>query len=184
MEEFNSLDKIVYLFRSVNCMGNENCYFICYKDTTAEGMKAGVIGGAIGGAGLIGGAIASAVMSANSGNVSILEKFDGYLINWTDFGVGIIPLKYQGKMVTLNPSKMHPQMDSFTYIPKENLESVVVKNFNIFNSKVKKIKIKIAGIDSKLELMANVKEKLIPYQESNFAKFLDMYNRTYATKKQ
>lgn len=32
MEEFNTLEKVKELFNKVGCIGNENCYFIAYKD--------------------------------------------------------------------------------------------------------------------------------------------------------
>lgn len=175
MEEFNTLEKVTNLFKNMDCVGNKNCYFICYRDTTKESIKYGAIGGALGGA--LGGAIAGAINSFSTECVNGMEKFDGYLFNWTDTGIGIIPLKYKGVMLTVNPSKMQTQIDKYRFIKNEDIESIIVQKFNVFNSKVKKIKITFKDEKSKMYLIANMKEKLIPYQEDNFVKFVNEYNK-------
>ena len=167
MEEFNTLEKVKSLFDEQNCNGNTNCYFICYRDTTKDGMKYGALGA-------VGGAL-GAVASFSQGALDAMEKSDGYLFNWTEEGIGIIPLNYKGVMLTVNPSKMEAQKDSYIFINNEDIDNILVKNFNIFNSKVKKIKITFKDGKTKMELMANVKEKLIPYQEENFSKFVEKF---------
>ena len=48
-----------------------------------------------------------------------------------------------------------------------------MKNFYIFNKKTQKVKIKIKG-GKTLHQLARKVEKTIPYQEENFAKFMDI----------
>ena len=177
MEKFNTLDKVRNLFQEANCPGITHCYFICYRDTTKDAMKSGVIGGMLGGA--VGGAIGAAVSAAASkasGTEAGITKADGYLFDTTESGIGIIPLKYNGVMMTINPSKMEPQTEAYAFYKNEDIESLVVKNYNIFNSKVKTIKLELKSGD-KLILTARVKEKLIPYHEENFSKFVEKYSK-------
>ena len=62
------------------------------------------------------------------------------------------------------------------FINNENIESISIKNFNIFTKNTKKLAIKLKnGTD--IRLMARVSEKLIPYQQENFAKFMSRYGK-------
>lgn len=174
MEKFNTIDKARSLFESKNFVGNDNCIFLAYRDTTKESMKYGALGGVLGGA--IGGAIVGAVVAFSQGAVEGMQKADGYLINSTESGIGIIPLKYNGVMMTANPSKMEPQMENMIFVKNEDIETLTVKNFNIFNSKIKKIKFVIKG-GLTLNLFARNIEKLISYQQDNFSKFVNKYSK-------
>ena len=43
MNEFNELEKVKKLFEEVKCIGNENNYFIAYKDMQkSSGMVSGM----------------------------------------------------------------------------------------------------------------------------------------------
>lgn len=171
MEEFNTIENVTELFRSVNGLGESNCIFLCYIDTNREGMKYGAMG-ALGGA--VGGAIAGA-MAASSGIIDGMNRrSDGYLINWTESGLGIILLDTKGIALTLTPAKLKVDASSYFFVDNEQIESIVVKNFNIFNKSTKTIKIVLKN-KQKLHLMARLNEKLIPYQNENFSKFVERY---------
>lgn len=111
-----------------------NCYFIGYRDTTKEGIQYGLLGGVVGG---VVGATLSALVS---GTLSGMEKYDGYIFNYTEDGLGIIPMNYKGVMLIANPSKMVPDLEKAAFVKNEGIESIVAKNFNIFNSKVKRLR--------------------------------------------
>ena len=60
------------------------------------------------------------------------------------------------------------------FIPKENIQGIVIKKFALFNSKTKRMEINT--LDGKShKLYANVEEKDFPYQKDNFAKFMEKY---------
>ncbi len=166
--DFKTNEGVMEIFRNLNGLGTENCIFVAFKDTTKQGMKYGALGGAVGGA-------IAAAAAFSSGVIEGLEGFDGLLINQTESGLGIIPLKNKGIQLMLNPDKMEAQIDKYSFIPNENIEEIIVKNFNIFNKKAQKIKLKIGG--KTLDLMARINEKTIPYQEANFTKFMNKYKK-------
>lgn len=166
MKEFATYEAALELFRKVNCAEGENHIFLAYKDTTKEGMKYGMLGGV--------GAVGAALISSMADGTK--NTFDGLLINPTPMGLGVIPLDNKGISMTANPSKMEADTSRFTFLDNNNIESIVLKNFNIFNSKVKKLKIKVRGGQT-LHLMVRVSEKLLPYQEKNFAVFMKKYQK-------
>lgn len=173
MEEFNTKEKVEELFGSVNGLGESNCIFLCFIDTNREGLKYGALG-ALGG--VVGGAIAGAVAFSSGLVDGMNRKSDGYLINWTENGLGIIPLDATGVMLTLTPAKLKADTSSYFFVSNEQIESIVVKNFNIFNSSTKKVIIALKN-NQKLHLMARLNEKLIPYQNENLSKFAEKYKK-------
>lgn len=147
MEEFNELEKVKVLFDSVNGNGNNNYYFIAYKD-----------------------------MQKSSGMVSGMEyPYDGLLINMNENGIGFFYLKQAGLVLTQNLAKMTLDKDSYTFISNDEIEKVTVKNFALLNSKVKRISIDTK--DKSYKLFAKLNEKDIPYQNSNFTKFIEKYSK-------
>lgn len=176
MKEFNSIEKAKELFESVNGLGENNCIFLCFYDTTREGIKYG----ALGAAGAVGGAVAGAVAGAavfSSGAVEGMNReYVAYLINWTEKGLAIIPFEAKGVMLTLTPAKLKLDISSYFFLSNDQIESIVVKNFNIFNSSTKRVKITLKN-NQKLHLMARLNEKLIPYQKENLSKFADKFKK-------
>lgn len=152
MEEFNTLEKVKELFRNVDCVGNENCYFITLKDNVRA--KSGMVGG-------------------------MEYPYSGLLINATERGLGIFylnPEKISDILFKVNISKLKITDNSYFFIANENIKEIKVKNYNIFNSKVKSITIKTN--DKKTHnLLANLNEELIPYHNENFAKFIEKYSK-------
>ena len=177
MNNFKTLEGAMEMFKNNNCLGTENCIFATFKDTNADGMKAGAAG-AIGGA--VGGAIAAFASGMAStlqdGSLQNLNGFEGMLINQTENGLGLIPLNVKGVQLMLNIDKMEADPSKFVFVSNDNIEEITVKKFNIFNKKVQRVKIVIKG-GTTLRLLAHVSEKNISYQESNFAKFMNKYSK-------
>lgn len=163
--DFKTIEGAMEIFRNLNCIGNDNCIFVTFKDTNREGFKYGALGA-------VGGAIAGAAAFSN-GMLNGIEGFDGLLINCTELGLGIVPLKSNGVQLVLKVEKMEPQLDRFVFISNENIDSIIIKNFSFLNKKTQKVKIKIKG-GKTLHQLARKVEKTIPYQEENFAKFMDI----------
>lgn len=178
MEEFNTIDKAEELFRSVGDVSEKKYMFFAFYDTTKEAMTAGVVGGALGGAGLIGGAIAGAVVGATKRNSNIAEEVnkrrDGYLLKWTSSGIGIIPLNNDGVMWSFSSAKLKVDLTSYFFVSNEEIKNIIVKNYNVFNKSIKKIKVVLQN-NQKLCMIARMNEKSVPYQTENLAKFVEQY---------
>lgn len=145
MEEFNSLEKVKKLFEKEKCIGSENNFFIAYKD-----------------------------YQKSSGMVNGMEyPYDAVIINQTEKGLGLIYLTQAGVVLTQNLAKMTVKEDGFEFISNDDIEEVKVKNYALFNSKVKRISIKTK--DRKHNLFAKSIEKDIPYQTENFERFIQKY---------
>ena len=167
--DFKTQEGVMEIFRSVNCIGNENCFFVTYKNPNREGAKYGLIGGALGAS--IAAVAASSIAAAES-----VQDYEALLINQTENGLGIIPLTSNGVQLVANVSKMQPLVNSFMFIPNESIEQIEVKNYNFLNKKVQKVNITIAGAKT-LHQLAHTSDKNIPYQESNFARFMSKYKK-------
>ena len=156
---FKTLEGAMEIFKSLNCIGNENCIIVTFKDTNREGFKYGALG-AVGG-------VVGAAASFSNGMLEGIQGFDGMLINLTETGLGIIPLKSKKIQLTLKIDNMEPLLDRFVFVANENIESIIIKNFSFLNKKTKKVKIKLKD-GMVLHQLARVVEKSIPYQEGNF----------------
>ena len=151
MEEFNNIEKVEELFKSINCVGQDNAYFVaCQDKQKVSGMAAGMD-----------------------------YPYDGLLINDNEKGIGMFYLKagaLSGLITLAKPSKMTLDKDNYIFIPKDNIKEIVIKNFALFNSKTKRIEINT--IDGKShKLYANVEEKDFPYHAEGFTKFLEKYSK-------
>ncbi len=172
MEDFRTLEGASALFQSVDGISVQNNIFVVFKNTTREGMKAGLAGGLAGG--LLSAGLPGVIVKTGKAAETVLEgKFTGLLINQTENGLGIIPMHQKGLQLTLNADKLEPEPENYIFIGNEAISEIKVKNFNIFNKKVQKVNIAVDKY--KLYLMARISEKSIPYQQENFAKFMDQY---------
>lgn len=165
MEQFSTYEKALNLFKSVNCFGNVNNIFIVYKNTSANPMAS--LGGAIGGA--------VAAMS-DSSSQNIFRNTDGFLFNQTEFGIAVIPLRATKTLLTYSPDKFEPDIIRFFLIRNEDIQSLEVKNFNIFNKKIQAINLVLKN-GTKGNLMAYVADKKLPYQEQCFANFCSVFRK-------
>lgn len=148
MEEFNTIDKVKQLFKNVDCVEDENCYFVAYKD-----------------------------MAKNSGMVNGMEyPYDALLVNRTESGLGIFYIKQDGIPWKYNIAKMNIDKKSYFFIKNEDIKSITIKKWALLNSKTKRIVIKLT--DGKVhQLYANLDETLLPYQNENFSKFISIYSK-------
>lgn len=148
MEQFNTIEKVKELFDKANCVGNENCYFVAYKDA-----------------------------AKNSGMVKGMEyPYDAMLINQTENGLGMFYIKQDGIPFTYNLAKMKVDENSYFFVNNEEIKSITIKNWALLNSKTKKVIIKLNN--GKIhQLYANLNEKLLPYHNENFPKFVEKYSK-------
>lgn len=169
MYDFKNYDGVVNLFRSVNCIGRENCFFVTFKNTSRESFKYGALG-------VVGVGISAAVSTFSSGMVKSIDAYEGLLFNQTEMGLGIIPLSQKSVQMFLNVDKLEAHPECFIFIPNQYIESIIVKNFNIFNKKMQKINIKLTDGYTFYQL-ARLKEKSVNYQETEFRRFMDRYKK-------
>ena len=151
MEEFNTIEKVEELFKSINALGSNNTFFVASQDKQkVSGMVAGME-----------------------------YPYDGLLINDSEKGITMFYLKagaLSGLITLSSPSKMTLDKENHIFIPKEDIKEIIIKKFALLNSKTKRIEINT--LDGKShKLYANLEEKDFPYQKENFAKFIEKYSK-------
>lgn len=170
MEDFKTIDGAMELFKKVNGLGMQNNIFMAFKDTNREGMRYGMAGGMAAGLGV-------GIIKYSNAELEILRSnFDAILINRTENGLGFLPLHNKKMALTLKADNLEPSLEEYVFFQNDSIQQIKVKDFNILNKKVQTIKIKMDEKNT-LHLMAKKQEKLIPYQEENFAKFMNDYKK-------
>ncbi len=169
--DFKTIEGATAIFQSVGCIGNENCIFLAFRDTKKDTSFTGMLGGAVG-------AFAGGMVRGMNEAEKLQEAANApaWLINQTEKGLGVIPMKANGIQLTIKPSKMEPQPDKFVFIPNESLSGIEVKNFALFNKKVQSIKL-IFSDGKKFNWAARIDEKEVPYQAANFTVFMNKYKK-------
>ena len=151
MNEFNTIEKVEELFKSIDALGSDNTFFVaCQDKQKVSGMVAGME-----------------------------YPYDGLLINDSEKGITMFYLKagaLSGLITLSSPSKMTLDKENHIFIPASDIKEIKIKKFALLNSKTKRIEINT--IDGKShKLYANVEEKDFPYQKENFAKFIEKYSK-------
>ena len=162
MEEFNTIEKCLELFKSVNCIGNENLIFFTYKDTAKSAGTAAMLGGAVG-------ALASGMINGAE------YPYDGLLINKTENGIGMFMVRQPGVPLTYKLEKMELQKDQFIYYKNEDIKEIKIKKFALLNNKKKSIFI-TTNDKKRYVLCAKINEPNLPYHNDNFSKFAEKYS--------
>ncbi len=160
MEEFKSIEAVSELFAKVNCIGERNMFFISYNDITSGNPF--LLGGAVGGA---------------LGAMKSLKENRGvaYLVNQTEKGIGLIPLTKKGEG-SGSPKNLQVNPEAFTFIEQHDIKKIKIKRANLISAVTKKVVIEEIG-GRKYKWLVNNKEKLLPYHESNFVEFKNMYKK-------
>lgn len=148
MEEFNTLEKVQKLFEEKNCIGKENNYMVLMQDTRKY-----------------------------SGMVSGMEyPYYALLMNQTEDGIGYFYLVQPKLSLKISLEKLVIDKNSFNFIKNEDIVSIEVKKFALFDSKRKSIIIKTK--DKKTHyLYSKIEDDTLPYHNNNFAKFLEKYSK-------
>lgn len=175
MSDFKTLDGALELFEQVDGISSSNNVFLTLRDTNRDGMQAGIAAGVASG---LAAAFGSGlfVMKGNS-EALFSGHFDAILINQTDKGLGFIPM-HSSKVVmtTAKIENLEPALDEYVFAPYEVLADIKAKNYSFLNKKIQTVKIKF-GDKYTLHLLARKQEKLLPYQEENYAKFMAQYDK-------
>ena len=169
MENYKTFENALELFRTKEWIGNYNCIFLANKDLSNNSNLWGFLGGGLGGA--IGALSESSKQGAAWGKIG-LENCNTVLINQTEYGIGLIPMKQK----KIGMSNMELDTNRFASIKNEQLQSIVVKKFSVLNKNTKKIIITLKD-GTIIRLVAKINEKTLPYQQQNFKKFIDRYEQ-------
>lgn len=148
MEEYNDLEKVQKLFKEKNCIGKENNYFVLMKNNTKySGMVAGME-----------------------------YPYYALLINQTEDGIGYFHLVQPKLSLKISLKDLVIDKDSFTFLKNEDIKSIEVKNYALFNKKTKSVIIKTK--DKKVHyLYAKLEDNTLPYHNENFGKFVLKYSK-------
>ena len=151
MNEFNTIEKVEELFKSIDALGSDNTFFVaCQDKQKVSGMVAGME-----------------------------YPYDGLLINDSEKGITMFYLKagaLSGLITLSSPSKMTLDKENHIFIPASDIKEIKIKKFALLNSKTKRIEINTTDGKSH-KLYANLEEKDFPYQKENFAKFIEKYSK-------
>ena len=158
MFEFATIEGAMACFSQVNYIGQNNCVFFA---TTA--VQTSPFGGFAGG-------FVSGMEQAQNG-----RAWAGYLINVNENGFGVLPLDRTNHKLKVLIDDLSPRYDEFTYIPYQQLAEVKIKKVGLGNS-VKHVIVKMANAPQ-YDWQVRCAEKLLPYQEENFARFLEFYGK-------
>lgn len=184
MNQFYTVKDAEALFKKVDALGDENCFFLSSKKMNNIAIIVTIIGTFLGSylfgifIGILLGIVLGAICALITNKLAKGENIDGYLINQTEKGIGLIPLKYKDISSQISaftvgalPEKMVAQLDEFFFIEKEKIESISIKTVNL---KMKNVTIKLVNNET-ISLTVNNKLKSIPYHEENFSQFVNKY---------
>ncbi len=151
------------IFRKVNCAGErENCIVGVIVDySKSNEVTASMIG--LGVAGAAGYVVGDVIGRERDQRIARINEFLFALLNFTETGVGIMPLTGGG--LRIDPNKLCPCYDAFVYYYYQELSGISVKNYYGIRKSVKAITITLIN-GSKLHFNANMVEKALPYQEN------------------
>jgi hypothetical protein len=182
------------LFSSVNGLGKDNCFLVVLNrdyvpasidpsstfeaSATITGAKAGGVAG-----GLVGGAIAGSMNSAINEAVNefyskLTEKqrilfsrnvYCGYLVNITDKGLGVIPLRNSGQLIP-KIKDFITDIDNYVFIGNEEIARINIEKLPLHFS-TKKLAIYFKNLENvSTQWTLPTKNKLVSYQEENCGK--------------
>jgi len=173
MDNFSTYQGALEIFSRVNCISErENCIIGAIVDfSKSSEFTASMIGNAFGPAGWL---VGDVIGKERDLRTSRIYEYLFVLFNFTEVGVGIMPLKGGG--LKLNPEKQSPDYDGFIFYYYQELSNITAKNYYGIRKSVKAITITLIN-GKKLYFNANMAEKTMPYQESGMTYFVSRYQK-------
>jgi len=173
VDNFGTYRGAYEIFQKVNWIGRDNCIFGTIVDQSKSASFTGSMMGE-GAFGAIGYVVGGIIGRERDLRVGQIYDYFFALLNLTENGVGIMPLKGGG--LRLNPEKMSPCYEGFFYYYYQELADISVKNYYGIRKSVKTIAITLAD-GNKLHFNANMIEKTLPYQENCMKEFVRRYQK-------
>ena len=174
MDNFSTYQGALEIFRKVNCVSErDNCIIGTIVDISkCKEANDAILGmAALGAVGYI---VGSAVGRDKDQQTSSIYDFMYALINFTDTGVGIIPL--QGGGMKINPEKLTPVYDAFVFYYYQEMTGITFKNYMGLRKSVKAVTISLAN-GAQLCFNANMEEKTLPYQQNAMTRLVATYQK-------
>ena len=174
MDSFGTYQGAYEIFRNVNWIGaRENCIIGAVVDQSkSSSFTASMVGyGALGPAGEL---VGEVIGRERDERVSHIYDYLFVLMNLTENGVGIMPVRGSG--LRLCPEKQGPVYEGFVFYYYQELAEISVKNYFGIRKSVKTIMIKLAD-GNKLYFTANMVEKPMPYQENGMKLLVSRYQK-------
>ena len=174
MDDFSTYQGALDIFRKVNWVSErENCIIGAIVDySKSNEFTASMIG--LGTLGMAGYLVGDVIGKERDLRISRLNEFLFVLFNFTETGVGIMPL--QGGGLRINPENLSPCYDGFVYYYYQELSDISVKNYYRIRKSVKTITITLLN-GNKLHFNVNMVEKALPYQNNGMVKFVGRYQK-------
>ena len=172
MDDFSTYQGALDIFRKVNWVSErENCIIGTIVDySKSSESTASMIG--LGALGPVGYVVGDAIGRERDERLRRINEFFFALLNFTETGVGIMPLNGGG--LKISPEKQSPCYDAFVYFYYQELSDISFKNYMGIRKSVKAITIQLVN-SKKLHFNANMTEKALPYQVNGMMKLVGRY---------
>ena len=168
IEKIYDINGAYELFRSYNGLGNENCIFYAIYEkalTSKDVAKAAVLTGVVG-------ALGGSIIGVQPGNNNF---YPGYLINVTEYGVGLIALEYDGFTTQGAINKMKIVPNSYSFIAKNDIKTLCSsKNPICLDSSIRFVTIE-TNSGFRIDFRVKMTNDYLTYHEKNFAYFMNHY---------
>ena len=172
LEDFDTYEKITNCFGRINALGNNNCIFMGFVDTSKNIITSTIAGNVIGGiAGDITHIVTYATLESIDRSMNELYNYHAILINETENGMVFLPTN-----AGLSYKDAVPLYDKAVLVPWNMVESITVKKYSIFLNNCRSVRIKIANVPE-FRLIVYYKDKKLPYHEGNATNFLKKYEK-------
>lgn len=174
MDDYSTYQGALEIFKKVGCIGTaENCILGAAVDLTQSAAFKGAMAGrlALGSAGFLVGNAIGRKMDSKSNKT---YDYNHVLINFTENGVGIMPL--EGHALAIYPRKSQPDYSGFVFFPNQEISGIEINNFAGIREQIKKVVITLTDNNS-LHFYFRMKLKAVPYQTESMNKFLSKYQK-------
>lgn len=168
IEQIYNIDGAYELFRKYNGLGNENCIFYATYEkalTSKDVAKAAVLTGIVG-------ALGGSIIGVQPGNNNF---YPGYLINVTEYGVGLIALEHDGFTTQGAINKMKIVPNSYSFIAKNDIKTLCSsKNPICLDPSIRFVTIETNN-GFRIDFRVKMTNDYLTYHEKNFAYFMNHY---------
>lgn len=168
IEQIYNIDGAYELFRKYNGLGNENCIFYATYEkalTSKDVAKAAVLTGIVG-------SLGGSIIGVQPGNNNF---YPGYLINVTEYGVGLIALEYDGFTTKGVINKMKIVPNSYSFIAKNDIKTLCSsKNPICLDPSIRFVTIETNN-GFRIDFRVKMTNDYLTYHEKNFAYFMNHY---------
>ena len=172
MDNYGTYQGAIEIFKKVDCIGaEENCIIGAIVDRTKSAAFKGAVAGK-----LVFGSVGFMVGNAIGREIDIkankIYDHAHVLINITENGIGIMPLK--GSVLTIDPRRSKPDYNDYVYFQNQDIKKISIQKYMGLREQIKTVIITLAD-NHKLHFFIKMAERSLPYQEVNMNQFVQRY---------